>query len=152
MFTKVNRLKNWVIGSLVSETGSEYLFGFDPSDGLMWLERAGIEYSPLDPVWTEAEGTVRASMVTTASSMASPARLMEEDVIEDQYVIPDVTDGVGEPKKVHRSIAAYDEMGLPAEYSYADDRIVGDFGEGEEYDDEEISAQAEAYLRELEEE
>jgi len=145
VFTRVNRLKEWVIGSLVSETGSEFLFGYDPADGLVWLERSGVEYGPSDKVWGEAERTLRGASVTGRNDVADE---LPGDP-EDQYVIQEVSvASVDRPKTVTRSVAGGGEMGIPS--SYGDERIVGDFGAGEEYEDDEIAAQASAYLEALE--
>lgn len=150
-FTKMTRMKSWVLGSLVSDTGSEYLFGFDPEAGLMWLERQGVEYHAEDPIWHEAEAHIRGGTLTVASVKQMMSEGVASTAPEDQYVVPErpsMAEEMGRPKTVTRSVAAAGEMGIAS----SGFERVGDFGEGQEFEDDEISAQAEMWLQTLEDE
>lgn len=145
-FQQVSQLRNWIIGSLKSETGSEYLFGYDPELGLMWLERPGHEYSSSDQVWKEAEKYIR------TSSLVAPA---VEEWKEEQPPTAEVTMAStdGRPKTVTKSVAGGVDSDLPQP---GDHRIVGDLepaGPNDvDYGDEDIAGQAAEFLKNLGEE
>ena len=150
-FQRVSALKQWVIGSLESDTGSEYLFGFDPEQGLMWLERPGHEYSSSDLIWKQAESYIR----TSALMGNGPIELLPEyDEDEQSYTVPVAVSSNGDerPKTVTKSV-----MGTPSRDFLVpqpgDPRIVGDLSvEGEDYSEDDIAAQAAEFLMNLGEE
>ena len=149
MFQRVSAHKQWIIGSLESDTGSEYLFGFDPEQGLMWLERPGHEYASSDQVWKEAESYIRSSSLTVGSVNDMMTEGTPSTALEDQYVVP-VSPSNGErPRTVTRS-AAGDTSNYPQP---GDPRIVGDMSLGSiDASDEDIAAQAAEFLMNLGEE
>lgn len=124
-FQKLKKYTSWTIGSIVSDTGSEYLYGYDPTDGLMWLERSGVEYTPSDKVWKEAERFIQAGGAEPEVSM--PATL---DVSEQRPT-------------VHRSVASSidADMGTPIH-----GEVVGDIRPGRDVSDDDIASFAERFL------
>lgn len=123
-----------MLGSLVSDTGSEYLFGYDPTRGLMWLERPGHTYSASDPVWRQAEQFIAGSR--------------EQEPEPAPHVHPDraraVTRSAVQPQQVQRS--GDDEWEDPYPMD-GDPRIVGDMSTtGRDIPDDDISYQAEQFL------
>lgn len=148
MFKRVTTTKTWVIGSLESDTGSEYLFGFDPTKGLVWLERSGVEYGPADDAWRHAETYLRRSTAGVESSAP-----VEQLGVEDDYAIPVSVGALTErPKTVTRSVSGmvdYETTGPRP----GDPRIVGDLsGEGMDLSEDDIAAQATQFLAALGEE
>lgn len=146
MFERVVAQKQWVIGSLESDTGSEYLFGYDPKQGLMWLERPGHEYASSDPVWVEAEGFIAERLGMAAPVPAFVPQVeaeRPETVTRSAVATPSPT--------VTRSVAVDGwEDPYPME---GDPRIVGDHStSGVDYSDDDIAAQAEQFLQGLGEE
>lgn len=153
-FRKASAHKKWVIGSLESDTGSEYLFGFDPEKTLMWLERPGHKYTSSDKVWGEAEAYIRAS----ALGGSGPVTITSEDPdTGEQYVEEQATVQVAaassdeRPKRVTRSVMGSPEgFGDYGKIKPGDPRIVGDFSEdGVDYSDDNVAAQAAEFLANL---
>jgi hypothetical protein len=149
-FQRVSALKRWVIGSLVSDTGSEFLFGFDPAQGLMWLERPGHEYSSADPVWNQAEAYIRTSGV----AVEDPTYSEREDHQAVLFEAASIQESSGEerPRTVTRSTTSVGiESGLPVS---EDPRIVEPLSDAGnmEASDEDIAVQAAQFLANLGEE
>lgn len=152
-FQRVTKFKSWVIGSIVSDTGSEYLFGFDPEKGLKWLERSGIEYSPLDEVWRDAENYIRNAGVMGQTITSAPSVDLSE--ISENYEEADMAVVMADshsderPKTVTRSVAGDTDFAVAQP---GDPRIVGDTSPGRDVADDDIAAQATAFLQNLGEE
>lgn len=154
MFTKVGTLSKWTIGSIVSDTGSEYSFGFNPSDeeGLLWLERSGVSYTPADSEWREARRFIRASLNLQGQEQA-PVNIPQVQVVGpviDEALVPQIPDGImgvpptpsvqvdhghshglsddSRPKTVSRSASSSIAPILPP--GSGDSRIVGDVSSG----------------------
>lgn len=141
-FQRITKLNTLITGSLVTTTGSEYLFGFDASRGLKWLERHGFEYGPSDEVWAEAEQLIRIQAANQSRAIDPIDRVPEEETA----VQVRASENEARPKTVSRSVAA-GEYALP---QVNDPRIVGDTStEGRDIPDDDISSQAEAFLRGL---
>lgn len=134
-FQRVTTLSRWVLGSLVSETGSEYLFGYDPSQGLMWLERPGHKYSASDPVWKQAE-----QFISSREQGAQPPEAVPH-VHEDR---PRAVTRSAAPQQVQRSVDDDWEDPYPMD---GDPRVVGDMSTtGRDIPDDDIAQQAEQFL------
>lgn len=135
MFQRVTKTTTLVVGSLESNTGSEFLFGWDPAIGLKWLERTGHEYGPGDSEWRAAEGFLRGADAPAAQPVP----------VEETVVAGAITRSVAQPQTVQRSVAADGwEDPYPME---GDLRIVGDTStSGRDVPDEDIAAQAAQFL------
>lgn len=146
-FQRVSALRHWVIGSLVSDTGSEFLFGYDPDQGLMWLERYGHEYSSSDALWKQAEAFIAQSQGQTGPQghYGLDGLTGREPVSVSAGAPPKTVTRT--PVQVHQSVAGdgWDDP-YPME---GDPRIVGDMGSsGKDVPDEDIAAQAAQFLME----
>jgi hypothetical protein len=141
LFQRVSKTKTLVVGSLESDTGSEFLFGYDPARGLKWLERHGKEYSAADPEWAEAEAFILG--VTDPEAEAIEAPVEKESV----SVGGSITRNAAPPQQqVHRSVAVEGwEDPYPQE---GDPRIVESPEGGGDLDvaDDDIAAQAAQFL------
>ena len=156
-FQQVSKLKSMVIGSLSSDTGSEYLFGYDSRDGLMWMERTGVQYSPADPVWAEAEEYIRQVGIPLApldTPLGEEPLGMADGPWENPRVEVATSASTDRPKKVTKSVVGGGGEFAPPRPG--DHRIVGDLEPGSEgdveYGDEDIASQASEFLRNLGEE
>jgi hypothetical protein len=139
LFQRVSKTKTLIVGSLESETGSEFLFGYNPQKGLEWLERHGQQFTALDPEWREAESFIAKSS-QPAPAPATPVHVETPEMVE-----------AIRPQTVSRSAASegWDDP-YPME---GDSRIVGDLSEdGIDVADDDIAAQAAQFLANLGEE
>lgn len=148
-FQRVSTLKQWMIGSIESDVGSEYLFGFDPAAGLMWLERAGVEYGPQDADWARADAFIRQSSL----GVASVGDLMSEGAPptdpEEQYVVQ-MASSEERPRTVTKSVMGAPGISDDSLPRTGDPRIVGDFSsDGTDYSEDDIAAQAAEFLLNL---
>lgn len=101
-FRRISKTSSFVTGSLESETGSEYLFGFSEADGLMWLERKGLQYSASDKEWGKADAFLRSSL---------SSEFFDADGAGDEALEIEVQE---RPTTIRRSSVASDyDMGSP---------------------------------------
>src|SRR4051812_41651911 len=114
-FRKLTNVSALITGSIESDTGSQYLFGYREDAGLQWLERTGIEYSPADPEWRLAEGFVEIQMSGAPAKTAKvPVASAQDDWDEDlesaavQMGTPATS---SRPSRVTRSVAGDYDMG-----------------------------------------
>lgn len=101
-FRRISKTSSFVTGSLESETGSEYLFGYSDADGLMWLERKGKQYSASDKEWRKADAFLRSSLSSESIDVDGAGDVDEAYEVEEQR-----------PATVRRSAAVEYEMGTP---------------------------------------
>lgn len=156
-FRKVTHLKTQIIGNVESDTGSEYLFGFDPEDGLQWLARSGVEYTPADKAWREADSYIRRSLghqqshqaeaveeVSPRGEDSGPHTGVDALAAFEEVGVP-IT---GKKGTVSKTVSTDYSMGTPARGQQFE--AVGSMGAGEEYDDDEIADNAAALFATLE--
>lgn len=119
-FRRISKTSSFITGSIESETGSEYLFGYSADEGLMWLERKGKQYSASDGEWGRADAFLRSSLSSTVADGAGDAGFE----VEEQR-----------PTSVRRSVASVDyDMGIPTASG------------GRGIDDDDLAGRAMAFL------